>query len=105
MSFSIQVEEDFSWKILLEGETYPVGIGLGTYPSGEAFESEEEARAYAQYQVDFIENDTAPFPPQARGAEPLPRREIVAGIEHVWNEETQNWDVVSEPTLEEEPSA
>ena len=105
MSFVIQVEEDFSWKIFVEGEQYPLGIGANMYASGETFESEEEARAYAQYQVDFIENDTAPFPPQARGAEPLPRREVIAGIEHVWNEETQNWDVVSEPTPEEEPSA
>lgn len=101
MSFSIQVEQDFSWKILLEGEQHPIVAGVNRYFSGEVFESEEEARAYAQYHIDFMESETAPFPPQARGAEPLPRREIVAGIEHVWNEETQNWDVVSE----EEPSA
>lgn len=87
-----------------ETDAYPVFVNkLGGFPDGAPFESEEEARTWAEYMAAVLESETAPFPPQARGAEPLPRREIIAGIEHVWNAETETWDVVPEP--EEEPSA
>lgn len=76
------------------------------YPNGDLFDSVQEATEWAEAFLAYRSSETAPQPPAGKGLEPAPRvSSDEDGNPVVWNEETQNWDVVSEPTLQEEPSA
>lgn len=71
------------------------------YPNGDSFDTTEEATAWAEALVTFRSSETAPQPPSGKGLQGLPRtKSDEDGNPIVWNEETQTWDIVPEPTPE-----
>lgn len=104
MIFNID-ENNTIYIYFREGDAHPHTV-QPRYPNGDSFDSPEEAEAWANAYLAYENSETAPFPPSGKGLQGLPRtKSDEDGNPVVWNEETQTWDIVPEPTPQEEPSA
>lgn len=86
MRYTIDENDNFAVRVFADGDEVPF-LYQPNYPNGDSFDSYQEAETWAQYAINALIDENAPYAPGGKNEPPSPKptaEELAAALKQLY---------------------